>query len=243
MKPVTFDEFDEKRQILTKRYLTSKDAYVTGFFFVTLDSLPVGLSTYLSDNYIGGWSEEKIVKVFTSSAVDVTLPQEALKTISSQGLGGYSRTCPLFTQPGNTISISFQVDQDMEITTLLIGWHDYLRKMADGRIEVDTSSLFNVTSNVYGCNIYYCTLLPNLEDVVFGFVGEAVYPTTSPLSDFSHNVNTYDALKHVITFNVEYYETWTKLNVKNDWIHGVMKEKMEIYKSDSFNNTPSSRWF
>lgn len=231
--PVTYDEYNENLQILTKRYLTSRDAYVTGYFFTTIDSIPPSLVSFMQKNYTGDWSEQKIIKMFTMFSVEVSLPQETLKTNSIPGIGGYSRTNPLFTQPGNNIGINFLLDQDLEITTLLTGWYRYITLVSDGRLEVEDD---NPTANIFGCNFYYCTLLPNMTDIVFAFVGETCYPTNCLPSDFGHGVGVSDSLRHSMQFNLDYYDYWTKNNMNNAWMEKALKGKMQEFQSEMYNN-------
>lgn len=235
MKPVTYDDFTEDIQILTKRYLSSRDAYVTGFFFTTIDYIPQGFIDFLKDEYgsnwlgVGYWNEREIIKIFTSLSIEVALPQEALKTITSPGIGGYSRTCPLHTQPGNIINVTFQVDQDLRVTSLLRSWYKYITMTADGRYEVKSGISEGAHSNIYGCNFYYCTLLPNMEDIVYAFIGESFYPLSQPQQDMGHGVSTNDSLKHNIAFNIDYYQTWTNGNSPNEWIRDILYEKFQYY--------------
>jgi len=229
--PVTYDEFDEKLQILTKRYLTSRDAYVTGYFFTTIDSIPPSLIKFMKDNYDGDWSEDKIIKLFTSLSVEVSLPQETLKTNSMPGLGGYTRTHPLFSQPGTSVGVNFLVDQHLEITTLLNGWYRYMHLVSTGKLEVLDK---DPTANIFGCNFYYATLLPNMVDVVFAFVGETFYPTNFNPSDFGHGVGVSDVLRHSTQFNIDYYDYWFKNSktTSNKWMADAIIRKMNEYRSE-----------
>jgi len=227
---VTSSSFDDKfstdLQILTKRYLTSRDAYVTGYFFTTIDTVPPGFVSYMSKTYSGGWSEDKIIKAFTSLAVEVALPEETLKTNTMNGRAGFSRTSPLFSQKGSVITVNFLVDQQLESTNLLMGWYDYITKVADGRLEDKDG---NPKANVFGSNFYYCTLLPNMRDIVFAFAGEGFYPTSNPLHDFGHTLETYQNLKHASTFNVDYYDYWTYGRMDTYWLKTYMETQIEKY--------------
>ena len=238
MKPVTYDEYNENLQILTKRYLTSRDAYVTGYFFVTIDSIPPSFLAFLKKKYDGGdWSEDKIIKLFTSLSVEVSLPQETLKTNAMPGIGGYSRTHPLFTQPGNSIGVNFLVDQRLEITTLLNAWYRYIHEVTTAKFLVEDS---DPTANIFGCNFYYATLLPNLTDIVFAFVGETFYPTSCLPSDFGHGVGVSDSLRHSMQFNIDYYDYWTKNNKDNAWMEKAIRGKMDQYRATNSLEQPNN---
>lgn len=216
-------------QILTKRYLTSKDAYITGYFFATIDSVPPHFVSFMRDNYEGGWDEFKIIQTFTSMTADVTIPQETLKVTSFPSRGGMSRSGPLYSQHGNSVSISFLVDQKMETTSLLSGWYNYVTLMADGRLP---QTGLNYSSNLFGANFYYCTLLPNMQDAVFAFAAESFWPTTNITQDFSHNLTSVDSLRHSVTFNIDYRDYWTNGRKDTRWIKTLLETKIKEYSQD-----------
>jgi len=216
-----------KGQLLAKRYLTIKDAYVTGFFFATIDSIPPHFVSYMQSEYSGGWTEDKITRAFTSLSVDIALPQETLKTTSMPGRAGFSRTSPLFSQHGHTVSVKFLVDQTLEATVLITAWYKYITMVADGRIDAEQASN---ASNVFGANFYYCTLLPNMSDIVFAFAGEEFYPITNPFNDFSHNLQTVSGLEHNVQFNVGYYDTWAKGKTSMLWLKTYLNSRIDSFK-------------
>ena len=196
----TMDIKKRKTQLLTKRYLTEKDAYVTGFFYATIDSVPPAFIDYMVTYYpLGNWTEDNIIEIFSSSITEVQLPAETLKTLQFNGRGGHTVTSPLFSQKGNTITIQFLADQNMQITALLMGWYDYISKINDGRYDVSGSLLkekvvtgtlsdYESSSNIYGANFYYGTLLPDMTSLTFGFAAEGLFPTTMPINDMSHTL-------------------------------------------------------
>jgi hypothetical protein len=221
--PTINGELSKHTQIITKRYLTSKDAYVTGYFYATIDSVPPGLISFMQENFEGGWTEDKFVEVFTSSVSGVVLPQDSLKTTSMQGKGGLGRTMPLYTQYGNTVNVNFLADQKMEISTLLRAWHMYLTMVSDGRIEVTS----NNTSNIYSSNFYYCTLLPNMHDVIYAFAGDGFFPTISVKQDHGHELGSTDSLKHNISFNIEYPIEWSRGDKPNYWLCRFLESRIQ----------------
>jgi hypothetical protein len=221
--PTVNGELSKHTQIITKRYLTGKDAYVTGYFYATIDSVPPGLVSFMKENFEGNWTEDKIVEVFTSSVSSVVLPQDSLKMTNMQGKGGLGRSMPIFSQYGTSISINFLADQNMEISTLLRGWYTYLTLVSDGRLEVKSDN----TSNIYSSNFYYCTLLPNMHDVVYAFAGDGFFPTVSPKQDFGHDLTSVDSLKHNIAFNIEYPIEWTKGDKPNYWLSRFLERKIQ----------------
>lgn len=232
----TIDVKTKSGQLLTKRFLTEKDAYVTGFFYCTADSFPPGFISYLKRNYSGGWTEEKVIEIFSSSATQIQLPSETLKTIQFNGKGGFNRTSPLFSQKGNTITVEFLADQDMQITTILTAWYDYISQVADGRINSDLytgleSLVDGSSTNIYGANFYYCTLLPNMNDIVFAFAAEGFYPTTTPISEMGHAVNSHDALRHSVTFSIDYYDSWIKGKHQMLWLKNLMLSRISMLRN------------
>ena len=212
---------DSGIQLLTKRFLDTKDAYVTGYFYTTIDSVPSGFVNFMKSNYEGNWNEDKIIQVFTNMSTEVKLPQETLKTITMAGRAGYTRTSPLFSEKPNQISITFLVDQNLDASVLMSGWFEYITRVSDGRI--DAGETVNRT-NIFGCNFYYCTLLPNMRDIVFAFVGEGLYPLNNPVGDFGHTSGTVEGLSHSMNFNIDYYDTWVNQKKTMLWL----KEKLRV---------------
>ena len=235
----TMDIKKRKTQLLTKRYLTEKDAYVTGFFYATIDSVPPAFIDYMVTYYpLGNWTEDNIIEIFSSSITEVQLPAETLKTLQFNGRGGHTVTSPLFSQKGNTITIQFLADQNMQITALLMGWYDYISKINDGRYDVSGSLLkekvvtgtlsdYESSSNIYGANFYYGTLLPDMTSLTFGFAAEGLFPTTMPINDMSHSIGQHDALRHSVTFSVDYYDFWVKSRADTMWIHNLLSSKVK----------------
>lgn len=218
---------DKNTQILTRRFLTGEDAYVTGYFFATIDSIPLDFLKFLREKYTGDWTEERITQLFTGSVLEVALPQETLKTVTFPGKAAYFRTAPLFSQKGNSISINFLVTQTLNISSFFIAWYQYISQITDGRWKIDSE---NPSTNIYGANFYYAAFLPNMIDIVFAFVGEGFYPTNNPFSEFGHALGTIENLRHTVTFNVDYYDVWTRSNRDNVWIKDLIMSKYEKYK-------------
>jgi hypothetical protein len=235
----TMDIKKRKTQLLTKRYLTEKDAYVTGFFYATIDSVPPAFIDYMVTYYpLGNWTEDNIIEIFSSSITEVQLPAETLKTLQFNGRGGHTVTSPLFSQKGNTITIQFLADQNMQITALLMGWYDYISKINDGRYDVSGSLLkekvvtgtlsdYESSSNIYGANFYYGTLLPDMTSLTFGFAAEGLFPTIMPINDMSHTVGQHDALRHSVTFSVDYYDFWVKSRMDTYWLYELLSGKVK----------------
>lgn len=255
-------------EILTKRYLTSQDGYVSGYFFTAIDEIPLGLSAYLKSNYSSdaikkvGWDDETIRQTFSSFAADVQLPQDTLRSVSFQGRSGFAQNSPIFTQKGNTISISFLVDQNLLITRLISGWYEYITRLADGRADIESgggggiidtiinkatsfAGLGNILgggsgsdykAQIYSSTIYYCTMLPNGNDVNFAFVGTGIYPTMNPISDFNGTLGTVENIKHNVTFNVDYYDIWVPGKSETQWIKDYMQELVTYYRAGIFGS-------
>ena len=215
---------DRKVQLLTKRFLDTRDAYVTGYFYATVDSIPSGFVKFMKSTYNGNWNEDKIIEVFTNMATDIKLPQETLKTVTVPGRAGFSRTSPLFSEKSNSITITFLVDQNLESTTLFSGWHDYITRVADGRLDAGSDVS---RTNIFGCNFYYCTLLPNMRDIVFAFAGEGLFPTNNPVGDFGHAAGTTEGMNHSMSFNIDYYDTWVVGKKPMFWLKEQLRLKIE----------------
>lgn len=238
----TVDVKSRKGQLLTKRYLTDKDAYVTGFFYATIESVPPAFISFMREYYpTGNWNEDNIIELFSSSITEVQLPAETLKTLQFNGRAGHTVTSPLFSQKGNTITIQFLADQDMQITSLLMGWYDYISKVNDGRYNVESifqeAKIIDIESdsNIYGVNFYYGTLLPDMSTLTFGFAAEGLFPTTMPINDMSHTVGQTDALRHSVTFSVDYYDFWVKSKSDTYWIKSMLSDKISELRGESSN--------
>lgn len=256
-------------EILTKRYLTYKDGYVNGYFFTAIDEIPLGLSSYLTSNYSGDalergtWKDENIREVFSTFAADVQLPQDTLRSVSFQGRAGFAQNSPIFTQKGNSVSISFLIDQNLMITRLINGWYEYITRLADGRTNIGGSgddndiigdALDKITkmvgldkilgnsggsdykAQIYSGTLYYCTMLPNGRDVNFAFVGTGLYPTVNPLSDFNGTLGTVENVKHTVTFNVDYYDVWVPGKSETAWIRDYIQQKVDEYRAGIFGS-------
>lgn len=225
-------------QVLTKRYLDVKEAYVSGFFFATIEDVPSGFISYLNSNYpSGAWSREKVEEVFTSSVYEVQLPSDTIKTIQFSARSGRNRNVPLYAQKNNTITIQFLADQNMEITSLLSAWFDYVDGVGNGTIDAYDNNLIGEEildgvlksrTAIYGVNFYYAALMPDMRTINFAFAGEGLYPTTSPINDLGHSMNNHDSVKHSITFSVDYYDYWIKGKSTNSWIFDLLDSKIRL---------------
>ena len=235
-------------QLLTKRFLTKADAYVTGYFFCTFDSLPPGFVDYMSQNYRGGWTSQKIIQVLSSQAHEIQLPSETLKTLTFSGVSGHNRTSPLFSQKGNQVTIQFLADQDMQLTSIISAWYEYITRVSDSRLNIEKYASQSIggnsnpaATNMYGCNFYYATLLPNMRDVVFAFAAEGLFPTSNPFNDMGHSVGNHDVLKHSITFSIDYYDFWVKGKNTMTWIKTLLQNKINnIYGNGIFSDDGAS---
>lgn len=236
----TIDVKSKKGQLLTKRYLTEKDSYVTGFFYATVESVPPSFIDFMVEYYpTGNWNEDNIIDIFSSSITEVQLPAETLKTLQFNGKSGHSVTTPLFSQKGNTITIQFLADQDMKITSLLMGWYDYISKVNDSRYTVQGDFLNKLlnshesTSNIYGMNFYYGTLLPDMTTLTFAFAAEGLFPTTMPINDMNNSLGQSDVLRHSVTFSVDYYDFWVKSRSDTYWIKSMLSGKISELRGES----------
>lgn len=179
-------------EMLTRRYLTSRDGLVNGFFLAAIDDVPTGLSSYMKSAYSGNalkrinWTDNEIKRIFSSYAADIQLPQDTLRTLQFNGRSGFSQSAPLFSQKGNQITVNFLVDQDMEVTRLIHAWYEYITRMSDGRITQDGSEASNDQSSLLGVE---GTALSGTFSSLAPSVGKTINKAIAPVSQLADAVN------------------------------------------------------
>lgn len=195
--------------IMTRKFGGTKagvaDPYVTGYHFITFDSLPARLADYTSGFNSGLSSVNDISSVLMASCLSVTPPGGTLNKVEFTGLGGIKYSVPGNIDYGNSVSIKFVEFSKTPILDIFSGWFKLIRDYRTGVTDLisgDTGEGYS--KKAYAASMYYWTTSPDGQSVEFFAYYDGMFPTKDPADLYGSDVETVGRLDVEIEFNVDY---------------------------------------
>jgi hypothetical protein len=204
------------------------DPYVTGYHYIYLASLPVGLTQYT------GFDDRRNLGYYLAGAcLSVTPPGGTLNKIEYTGLGGIKWAVPGNIDYGNSVSVKFLEFNGTPTTNIMHGWIKMIRDYRTGVSNLeDGDNLTGYSKSSYACIMYYWTTAPDGKQVEYFACYDGVFPTKDPQDLFTSDVETVGRLDIEVEFNVDYvwHEDWvkTKCQALSDDVYAA-KQSIENY--------------
>ena len=216
------DKYENKLIKFNSTILHTIQPDINGYSFAFL--IPPDLSGW----EINEADIDKVVKMVTFAAVDITPPTIQVNTESVRHRTG---GLPYATEvsPGEQLSVTYIDTSDMMIYALHYAWVDYIKKVTRGLVE-PSDDYISPNGNEYGCIDYYGGMIiakyrPTLDEPVMLGYAAGIFPQSIPSKETIGTRTSNEITTLPITyFCSEYKEVMSEL--QSHWIVDMFKERI-----------------